>query len=46
MPQRLIVVKVGTSGITTSEGKLDQQEMENLPAKSPQQQSKATKSSW
>ena len=30
MPQRLIVVKVGTSGITTSEGKLDEQEMENL----------------
>jgi glutamate 5-kinase len=30
MPQRLIVVKVGTSGITTSEGKLDEQEMANL----------------
>ena len=32
MPQRLIVVKVGTSGITTSEGKLDLHEMENLAA--------------
>ncbi len=30
MPKRLIVVKVGTSGITTSDGKLDQQEMQNL----------------
>ncbi|MDR0373349.1 MAG: glutamate 5-kinase [Nitrososphaerota archaeon] len=30
MPQRLIVVKVGTNGITTSEGKLDQMEMQNL----------------
>ena len=30
MPQRLIVVKVGTSGITTREGKLDEQEMANL----------------
>ncbi len=30
MPSRLIVVKVGTSGITTSEGKLDEEEMENL----------------
>jgi glutamate 5-kinase len=30
MPQRLIVVKVGTSGITTSDGKLDHQEMEKL----------------
>jgi len=30
MPQRLIVVKVGTSGITTSEGKLDEKEMKNL----------------
>jgi len=30
MPQRLIVVKVGTSGITTSEGKLDEQEMQKL----------------
>ena len=30
MPQRLIVVKVGTSGITTKEGKLDQKEMQNL----------------
>jgi glutamate 5-kinase len=29
MPQRLIVVKVGTNGITT-EGKLDEKEMENL----------------
>jgi glutamate 5-kinase len=27
---RLIVVKVGTGGITTSEGKLDEQEMKNL----------------
>ncbi len=30
MPLRLIVVKVGTSGITTSEGKLDHAEMEKL----------------
>ena len=30
MPLRLIVVKVGTSGITTSEGKLDEEEMEKL----------------
>lgn len=30
MPQRLIVVKVGTSGISTSKGKLDDQEMEKL----------------
>jgi len=30
MPNRLIVVKVGTNGITTSDGKLDQHEMENL----------------
>jgi glutamate 5-kinase len=30
MPSRLIVVKVGTSGITTGEGKLDQAEMEKL----------------
>lgn len=30
MPQRLIVVKVGTSGITTKEGKLDEKEMQNL----------------
>jgi glutamate 5-kinase len=30
MPQRLIVVKVGTSGITTSDGKLDHKEMANL----------------
>ena len=30
MPQRLIVVKVGTSGITTSDGKLDEQEMHKL----------------
>ena len=30
MPSRLIVVKVGTSGITTSKGELDQQEMQNL----------------
>ena len=30
MPQRLIVVKVGTNGITTSEGKLDQTEMQSL----------------
>jgi glutamate 5-kinase len=32
MPQRLIVVKVGTNGITTTEGKLDEQEMANLAA--------------
>ncbi len=32
MPQRLIVVKVGTSGITTSDGELDQEEMANLAA--------------
>ncbi len=30
MPSRLIVVKVGTSGITTSEGKLDEEEMRKL----------------
>ncbi len=30
MPQRLIVIKVGTSGITTNEGKLDEQKMKNL----------------
>jgi glutamate 5-kinase len=30
MPSRLIVVKVGTSGITTAEGKLDETEMEKL----------------
>ncbi|MCL2134564.1 MAG: glutamate 5-kinase [Candidatus Bathyarchaeota archaeon] len=30
MPSRLIVVKVGTSGITTSDGKLDEHEMQNL----------------
>ena len=30
MPSRLIVVKVGTSGITTSKGELDQEEMQNL----------------
>jgi glutamate 5-kinase len=30
MAQKLVVVKVGTSGITTSEGKLDQEEMQRL----------------
>ena len=30
MPSRLIVVKVGTNGITTNEGKLDEMEMEKL----------------
>ena len=30
MPPRAIVVKVGTNGITTNDGKLDHQEMENL----------------
>ncbi len=30
MPNRLVVVKVGTNGITTSDGKLDRQEMQNL----------------
>src|ERR1039457_5521355 len=30
MTSRLIVVKVGTSGITTGEGKLDQMEMQKL----------------
>ena len=30
MTPKLIVVKVGTSGITTSEGKLDQEEMQRL----------------
>ncbi len=30
MPSRLIVVKVGTSGITTSEGQLDEEEMQKL----------------
>ncbi len=32
MPNRLVVVKVGTSGITTAEGKLDDEEMEKLSA--------------
>lgn len=40
MPQRLIVVKVGTSSITTSEGKLNEEEM----AKLTQQISTAIKS--
>jgi len=30
MPSRLIVVKVGTSGITTSQGRLDEEEMQKL----------------
>ncbi len=30
MPSRLIVVKVGTNGITTSKGELDEKEMQNL----------------
>ena len=30
MPSRLIVVKVGTSSITTGEGKLDEKEMHRL----------------
>jgi glutamate 5-kinase len=30
MAQKLVVVKVGTSGITTSEGKLDEEEMQGL----------------
>jgi glutamate 5-kinase len=30
MAQKLVVVKVGTSGITTSEGKLDEEEMQRL----------------
>ena len=30
MPSRLIVVKVGTSGITSSEGNLDEEEMQKL----------------
>lgn len=30
MPSRLIVIKVGTSGITTSKGKLDEAEMQRL----------------
>lgn len=30
MPQRLIVVKVGTQGITNSEGKLDEEQMQKL----------------
>jgi glutamate 5-kinase len=30
MPSRLIVVKVGTNGITTGKGKLDHMEMQNL----------------
>ena len=30
MPPRLIVVKVGTSGITTTEGNLDQEQMQKL----------------
>jgi len=32
MTQRLVVVKVGTSGITTSQGKLDEEEMHMLTA--------------
>ncbi len=32
MAQRLVVVKVGTSGITTSQGKLDEEEMRKLAA--------------
>jgi glutamate 5-kinase len=32
MPQRLIVVKVGTGGITSSDGELDRQQMANLAA--------------
>jgi len=32
MTQRLVVVKVGTSGITTSQGKLDKEEMSRLTA--------------
>jgi len=32
MTQRLVVVKVGTSGITTSQGKLDEEEMRRLTA--------------
>lgn len=30
MPQRLVVVKVGTSSLTTSDGKLDEKEMDKL----------------
>jgi len=30
MPSRLVVVKVGTSGITTGEGNLDEEEMQKL----------------
>ena len=30
MASKLIVVKIGTSGITTSDGKLDEKEMERL----------------
>ncbi|TRO52051.1 glutamate 5-kinase, partial [Candidatus Bathyarchaeota archaeon] len=32
MTSRLVVVKVGTSGITTDRGKLDEQEMQRLTA--------------
>ena len=32
MSQRLVVVKVGTSGITTGKGKLDETEMRKLAA--------------
>ena len=32
MVSRLVVVKVGTSGITTSKGKLDEEEMHRLTA--------------
>ncbi|MCW4054064.1 MAG: glutamate 5-kinase [Candidatus Bathyarchaeota archaeon] len=32
MTQKLVVVKVGTSGITTSQGKLDEEEMHKLTA--------------
>ncbi len=39
MPSRLIVVKVGTSGLTTKQGELDEQEMQSLA----KQIAKATK---
>jgi glutamate 5-kinase len=43
MPSRLIVVKVGTSGITTDKGELDLQEMENLASQIAQASKKGDK---
>ncbi|MCL2642327.1 MAG: glutamate 5-kinase [Candidatus Bathyarchaeota archaeon] len=43
MPSRLIVVKVGTSGITTDKGELDEQEMQNLACQIAQATSQGDK---